>query len=395
MTTQYFRTTDSISFAPELITYNDLLIEMIDYAGARISDVEARIWKRACVDGMRSLCMNRAAEWRYYNAQCRFLTDASVELTGYYDHTGGSSELLLTVTSGTIPSWIEFAHISYSGTYYEVARKLSSTTIALSVRSNPGADIGSVGSPVVFDCYRTAYPLPADFLKFVSIYSGTNKTVFEYVTPDDSDYLEKIISGSGRPFYYTIVGSQKFYGTQLLVISPKTTDETVIDIQYRRYARSLQITGFDSNDDGTLTTNAGDLTATVSGATLTSKHLGAVIRVRADTTAPEGTAGESPYSEQRVIVNISGATITVDRAWEASYSAKAFIISDPVDVAPHMLNALRATIKKYVSRGQPREAKELAVIDADAYTELTLAMEADRSYHPDWRSPILVDRIHL
>lgn len=396
MTTQYYTAADTQGFAPELFTLNDLLVEMADFSSARISEVMNRNWRRAIHDAMVALASNRACEWRYYNTQARLPISEEVELTGYYDHTGGSSELLFTVTDGTIPDWVEFAHAEYDGTYYEVGRKLSSSTIAFSVRANPGADVASVGSPVVFTFYRTTYPLPADFIKLISLFSGSTKTDFTYVSADEADYLEKIVRASGRPYYYTTCGSQKFPGTQLLVISPKASTTEVIDITYRRYARALTATGFADGEYDTdgFTATAGQLTATLAS-TLPQRYVGSVIRVRTDANTPQGKFDQYPYAEQRIITNISSTTITVDRAWEASYSTKAMIVSDPIDVAPHMLNALKAEAKRRVARSQPREYKELQPLDMDAHRELEAAMEADRNYHSEPSTRIWVDRIHL
>jgi hypothetical protein len=395
MTTLNYRTLDTIAFPPELITFNDLLVEMVDWSGANLSDTQARNWRRSVMDAMQFLSMNRACEWRYYHTQARFITDESVSLTGYYDHTGGAYERLFTVTSGTIPDWAEFGRLYYDGTYYEVAQVKSSTQILLTIRGNAQVDIASVGSPVVFTLYRTMYPLPADFLRLRSVLVSSGKNACTYVSPDSSDYMEKVIRGSGTAMYYTITGNQKFPGSQFIVVSPKVGTATIIDLLYKRYARRLAITGFATDDEGTMIATAGQTTAVLTGTTLTDRHIGAVIRNRADTTTPESTAGNKPYLDQRIIIGYTGGTITVDRAWSTTVADKAYIISDPIDVAPHMLNALKATCKKYVARSQPREAREIAMLDNDANYELTLAMEADRAYDSGWQTPVVVDRIHM
>lgn len=70
-----------------------------------------------------------------------------------YDHTGGSSERLVTLSGGSFPAWVDTdAAITIAGVRYPIASVLSSTTLTLNAASstntvnNPGADVGSTSN---------------------------------------------------------------------------------------------------------------------------------------------------------------------------------------------------------------------------------------------------------
>lgn len=60
-----------------------------------------------------------------------------------YDHTGGASERLITLTNGTWPSWAADGSITISATTYAVLTRTSDSVILLADGDNPGADISS------------------------------------------------------------------------------------------------------------------------------------------------------------------------------------------------------------------------------------------------------------
>lgn len=82
------------------------------------------------------------------------VVNADKGLTAYstgtilYDHSGGASERLVTITGGTLPGWVNTdCAITIGGVRYPIASVLSTTTLTLGASSNnftnnPGADVG-------------------------------------------------------------------------------------------------------------------------------------------------------------------------------------------------------------------------------------------------------------
>lgn len=393
MTSIVYRQTDSAAFAPELVAYCDLLTQLVDHTGGMIADVNERNWKNAVMAAMRRLAKYR--DWKYYTAPRTIYTNSDVTITASYDHTGGAYERLVTKTSGTLDSsWMNYGYCIIDSQFYEIEEYKSSTTFTLSQRSNPGADVSSRSMKIG----RNDYPLPADFLKILSAYTASDHQEITPCSPTDLDFLNRYWRGSGTSCNYSIVGLPRFFGTQFFRVNPRTNG-SIINLLYRRYARPLKHTGFDTNDTtGTVTTGGTNSKeyATLSGANESASMLGSIIRLRNDTNIPEGPAGKYPYKEQRIIVQVDTTNhrLYFDRPTDSTYAAKAYCISDPVDVAPHMLDALIAACRVEAAKQQPREGREISVLEALFQDELRLAEEADNSYPSDWSNPIVFDRMH-
>lgn len=82
-----------------------------------------------------------------------------------YDHTGGSSERLVTLSDGTFPSWVQTnagngVYIEIDGVNYEVATYVDSTNVTLASTSNPGSDVSAGTS---YEIHQDDYDLPDDF----------------------------------------------------------------------------------------------------------------------------------------------------------------------------------------------------------------------------------------
>jgi hypothetical protein len=77
-----------------------------------------------------------------------------------YDHTGGSSERLVTLSGGTWPTWAESGMIEISGSDYPVESRLSDTLFTLDSSDNPGSDVAASTS---YNLHQDDYDLPDDF----------------------------------------------------------------------------------------------------------------------------------------------------------------------------------------------------------------------------------------
>lgn len=371
------------SYQPEIYTWRDLLVDLSDYAGNRTGGMAERRLRTATLDAYRDLCNYR--EWNFLIREYHFQYGAAVELTASYDHTGGSSELLVTVTSGTLPSWTEFAYAIVNNVPYQVDRQLSSSTFTLTSRTNPGQDVASGTVKLV----RSAYAAPADFVKHYDPQPERQRSTLRYVTPDEYNAMVRGTVQYGEPRVWTVMPSPKLYASRIVRVFPYPSEMKTLSILYHGTGRPLRITGFNTNDYGTYTvdigTDANRLTLTLSSAAaITTNIRGAVVRMRSDTTTPENNDGDAPYHEQATIIDVTvGSNYAfLDRDLATSYTAKAFVISDPIDIPQYAINALKAGSKWYYAMAASKEQKDVQMALGAYRDELTRAMEADSAYIP-------------
>lgn len=394
MTVITYRSLDSVSQAPELMAYGDLLTQMVDFSGAMIGEVNERNWKNAIAMAMRRV--SKIKTWKYFVSNLTIKTVGDTDLTASYDHTGGAYERLVTATVGTLPAAADlpYYYVIIDSKYYEVDEWKSATTFTLTNSANPGADVASGSMKLV----RSLYPLPADFLKETTITTDIGVPLSP-VSPEELDWLAKGIRGVGTPNAYAIVGVRRFYGHHFLKIVPRG-DGNVISMTYRRYSRGLKHTGFGSDSTGTFTSGGTDSKeyATLSSANEAASMLGALIRVRSDTNTPEGATGKYPFTEQRVVVMVDTTNhrLYFDRPLDSTYTAKAYCVVDPIDVAPHMIDAVIAACRVEFAKQQPKEWREKAALDAEYNQALREALEGDKTYDgAGYREPIYIDRMHI
>jgi hypothetical protein len=355
----------------ELFTYSDAVDHLVDFVGSDSGDQARRDARRSAVEALRELV--NVHDWTYYYAIGR-LTSVANYSTGTiaYDHTGGSSERLLTLSSGTWPSWSARGHAIISSVPYKVESRLSDTTLTLSVNSNPGSDVSSATS---YDLYQDTYTLPLDWGKMKSeLIDINNKTVLTYTHPRDWLSNTRTFISPSRPNSYTITNDPDFMGAMAVVMSPPSNVARVYDHVYLRKARRLEIERYVA---GTVAVTSGANTVTGTDTTFTSDMVGAVIRVGADSTAVTGPYGSNKWEQERVVTGRTNTTtLTVDANWDTTRSGVAYVISDPVDVElGAMLNAYLRTLEKRMSTR--RHAGDLKQITNDWHFEVLNAASAD------------------
>lgn len=151
-----------------LVTYQDLIDHLVFFAKGNPSPEFQRDARRAIQSAMDELANSHT--WTYFIKQGRLnfdapQTDGSVE----YDHTGnGSGERVLTLTGASWPAWAPYGAIIIGEIQYQVATRISSTVIQLSINNNPGADL-SAGTE--YTLMRDTYPLPPDLISIDQLYT--------------------------------------------------------------------------------------------------------------------------------------------------------------------------------------------------------------------------------
>lgn len=322
---------------PYLITYRDVIDHLNHYVRGGAQDAEQTDLREAIQFAYRDFALGR--EWNYFTSEYRVQLEAAYTTgTVAYDHTGGTYERQLTLTTGTWPTWSAFGRVVLAGVVYEVEDRKSASVITLTAANNPGADIASGTS---YTIYRSHYTLPSDFRALYQPLAEQNDACLRYVDPSDWQYLEHVDQNTASyPIYWTITGDPNFVGSMALVTQPYVTAAQGIRFVYQRDPRPLRYSGYAANDYvGTVTASSGSTAITGTSTAFTVGMVGSVIRFTSGTDYPTGLNGLNPFDEQKIITAFSSTTgITVDSALDNSYTTKKYVISDYIDLFPGYIN---------------------------------------------------------
>lgn len=364
----------------ELRTFQDAVEHVLDARmGSDAAEANRRRARRCVDEALRQLYNYR--NWSYYYRRVQIITTAQ-QMTGSiaYDHTGGAAERLVTLTDATWPSDAEFYELMVSGVRYEIDKRLTSTTLTLTERANPGSDLAAGTS---YTLQRDVYPLPDDFGSMGRLIDvATGGLVLCELTTDEWMSLTRIVRTAGVPYAYAFTRHPKYAGGRALALAPTPTAARTYDAIYR--ARPLPLRT-EKEDTGTVSIAAGSATVTGSGTAFSQAHVGAVIRVATDgtdlPTSPLGNLEDllNAYAFQGVIRSVESATAaTLEQAADATVADGSFVISSRIDVeVGSMYTALLAIAMAKFAGGEDREE-----LMREAREELMRAAEADNASFP-------------
>lgn len=369
-----------------MLTYFDLVESLIVSSFGGPQDAEQRDIRTAIHKAYSEVTTLR--DWAYYHVHGRVITSAP-----YSTGTVTSSSGTVTLTGGTWPSWAALgAYIRIGEEIARVASRTSDTVLVLD------ASVGLKGNVTSqpYTLYRTVYPLPSDFRNLDEPSDEYNWWSGTYVTPDAAMKLERVSNTSGAPYHWTVIKDPNSDGWAIKLIGYPTEAET-IDFTYRRTARPIRYSGHEAICRAG-TVSASGTTVTGSGTSFAAAMAGAVLRVGDTTNHPGPIESLTPYVAERMVGGVSGQVLTVDSAITIPSSTKC-IITDPMDVAPHMQMALDSCCDYFLARIRNQKPDNaFAMYQRD----LRLAMEQDqlaplsgRTAHVwhdgGWRSPLRPD----
>lgn len=355
-----------------LTTYADLVDHLFDYGGASASAPDERYSRAAVQAAVNQLPQMR--HWNYYYSPWLQITNASQRTsTITYDHEGGLYDRMVTIASGTWPSWASLGVIRINQVDYEVAERKSSTVITLSANTNPGSDIAAGTEYVI---YRNAYPLPTDYMSLGPVINQTNQTRLVYIDPSEWHDRAVYQYGPGLPICYTIMGSRNYLNTMTMFLYPAPDSAYSLAGIYQRRLRPITI---HDETAGKVTVTSSSTTVTGTGTAFTSYMVGSVIRFHADTdNPPTALGGAYPFQVERMITAVADAnTLTIDAVTGQAYTNVKYRISDPVDIREaNMLNLLlRECERQYrVRKRMTATRDEIAATEQDKMQ----AYESDR-----------------
>jgi hypothetical protein len=316
--------------------------------------------------------LTKAHRWSFYLGRGRIASNAPYSTgTITYDHTGGAQERLLTLASGTWPTWATYGNVVLDSVVYEVAERVSDTLLTLSASNNPGADVAAGTSYTLF---RDTYVLPADFLGCDRLLNLNRSCYLHYAHPREWLERQRITFQTGQPLIWTLTGDPNYAGLLAARFYPPPDDAYQFDFLYQRQPRALALEEY---KDGTVSVTSGAATVTGVGTSWGDKHVGAVFRFGDTSNHPTGLVGQYFYAYERVVMSVESTTsLTLDAVVPETLSAVKYLLSDPIDVeAGVLLTAFQAGIEKELARGRRMKDREAA--DATYREELLMAQQAD------------------
>lgn len=349
-------------------TFHDLLLHLQDTEFGIGQDAQQTILKRATRMAYRDVLAKH--RWEYFLKPYHFFFNGSYATgTCVYDHTGGSSERLVTLSDGTVPTWAEFGVWRYDDENYDIDKRLSDTTFTLKEGSNPGADVASTSE---WKMYRDTYPMPDDFQSFSTLREHGNYFSQSYVTPDQWMQYQAGGWSTAPPFCWTIMANPERGGKGKYVMrvigQPSSSNRATI--MYRRLATEPVLAGIETNSTaGTIAVTAGSRTVTGTSTAFSSNMAGAVLRWLDATYAPTGNDGLHPFAEEHIIESVASTTsLTLETDVVTTASGVKYVVSDLLDADQAMTNVLYSAAEYYLATLQKDQgvakAKSLQYRDA-------------------------------
>jgi hypothetical protein len=331
-------------------------------------------------------------DWAYYHTHGRVITEAPV--------TAGTVTFskrfnTLTLSGATWPAWAGKGTIRVGPRVADIVARGSDTVVTLDSQVTFMEDF----SAQTYILYRTIYPLPADMRNMDEPSNEFFWWSGIYLTPDEAMKVERVNYRSGFPLHWTIIKDPNSTGWAVKLIGYPIKEET-IDFTYRRRARPIRFSGHEATSRRTVVTDGGSV-MTVSGDELSEAVAGSILRFGDLTNYPGPIESLTPWSEEARIIGKDDDTImSLDRTGGGADAGTKLIITDPIDVAPHMHNVILSASDYWLARirnNKPDQAFQLYQRD------LRLAMEGDtlaptsgrsKDIWSDrgWRSPLQPDK---
>ena len=356
-----------------LLTYDDAIDLLADFAVGRSLAAKTPTLARAVEGAYDELAT--AHRWNFLRRGGRVIVNAR-QTTGSaaYDHTGGASERLCTLTTGTNPSWIDDAAVRL-GTDSIVCDVEEGTeggsTFTLSAMLNPGQDVDD-GDYVLYQRYVR---LPSDFRCFSAPMAQGGWRLGSRVSLDEFLALDRYdASSSGQILQYAIAEVPDLHDALALFVYPQPSATETIDFPYTRYPRVLRYTGHQA-PAGTIAVTADSAAVVGTSTAFASDMVGAVLRIGTGTDRPTGRYGEHPFAEERIITAVTDTTnLTLDAVVVTSREGVSYSITDPIDIGRVAKNAFLRMAEKHLVLARPsRDSK------GGIQNDQMISMEADRT----------------
>lgn len=288
-----------------------------------------------------------AHDWPFLTGNHRIQLQAPQSTgTVVYDHTGGSSERLLTLTGDTFPTDAADWSIRLDGVVCDVAQYIDTTHVTLDVVMNPGVDVAST----TFKLYQRWYALPNDFIAMMQPISE-NWLFGREVTMTQMLQLDRQTQSSGSITHYAVAERPDAHGYKAIFVWPTPGSAASMDFIYIRRPRALRHCGHATGDiAGLVTVSSGSTALTGASSTFIASMQGALIRFGTTSVRGDWEFGDNPYVEQQTIRAVGSATaLTLAADAGAAHTSVRYRITDPIDVHQEAHNAFKRYCEYHLS----------------------------------------------
>lgn len=348
------------------LTYFDLVESLIVSSFGGPQDAEQRDIRTAVHRAYDEL--TTARDWAYYHVHGRVITRAP-ETAVLASGTDLSSGLLET-TAGL--SFGDYSHVRIGDRVGEIASS-SGGNVFWTLSDTVTFPVGTVSSGDSAIFYKTVYPLPSDFRNLDEPSDELNWWSGLYVTPDQAMKIERVSNSSGEPLHWTVIKDPNSSGWAIKLIGYPSDVQTV-DFTYRRTARPLRWSGHEAAARaGTISRTAANVTGTATS--FADSMAGSVLRVGDSSNVPGSLESLTPWEAETKIATIASGTGLVTEDSGTISAGTKYLITDPIDVAPHMHQAMDSVSQYWLARIRNTDIeKRLQLYQRD----LILAMERDQ-----------------
>jgi hypothetical protein len=267
-----------------------------------------------------------------------------------------------TALSSTVQTWARFGRIKIGDVIYPIRAYTSTTTVLLDDVLNPGDDVAAGTS---FTLFRDTYQLPANCVGIYRPESESGGSCISLMSPSEKIYAERRWGDSGATNYWTLIPDPDRTGSFCIQVHPYPTSATTLDFLYLKTPRPIRLTGLETaSSAGTITNSASSTAITGTSSTFAAHQVGSFLRTSQSTSlAPTGNGGPNPYDDQRRIDSFTSTTsIGVFPVMDFAHTATKYLISDPIEIAPHMMSAFLRCCEFHlaVARGKDSSRAEVA-----------------------------------
>jgi hypothetical protein len=182
-------------------------------------------------------------EWSFLKPVVQLTLNAPYSTgTIEYDHTGGASERLVTLTSGTWPSWAAYGKLNIANVLYDVSTREGDTTLTLTSSSNPGADVASGTS---YELTQDDYTLPDDCAGVLGDMTFEPNVATHRVVQRGENQIRRLRQGgiiTGTPSFFAVrvLASDQTTGQRMeAIFHPTPNDSYILTYRYNALPQAL------------------------------------------------------------------------------------------------------------------------------------------------------------
>ena len=369
---------------PILLTYSDAVAHCRRFMEGR-GNAGKSVIRGAIMNAYTTL--TNAFDWTALTGNGRIhLKGTQTTGTIVYDHTGGSSERLVTLsgTGAEFPTEAADYAIRFNGVVSDIERYVDSTHVTLDTVMNPGADVASTS----YVLYPRWYALPADF---VAMYdpAAEDWQIGTEVTMSHMMRLDRLAPSTGSIVHFAIGQRADTYGYKALYTWPAASSDATLDFIYYRRPRNLRHSGHESVDyTGTISVTSGSPTVTGTSTSFATSMNGAVIRFGTSSVRPDWEYGDNPYKEQRSIRSVNSTTgITLDANASITHTNVRYRITDPIDLHQEAHTAFLRYCEYNMGIGRGLDGTAKMLVIAENALKLAMAGSSTTRSDPVYRQP--------